>query len=577
MSDRFELISQIAPIGICHTDSKGHLCFHNAMWSFHCGDEPKPGSYWFEALCGIDKAQVATRWHHDRKRFNCCSYELVCDTDGEHRRLLCQLIAEKNAASEITGYVGTLSDITAQKDHHSEIEKLSHYDSLTALPNRQLLRNRIEQQLRTLTHRKGRFALLSLDIDHFKRINDSLGRETGDQVIAILARRLGGCIAEEDIVARPGGDEFLLSITHADHIDNLASLASRLLQSISMPILVNSHSIVVTASLGIALAPDDATDAEQLMKSSELAMYNAKERGRNNFQFFSPAMNNQAAERLLLENDLRTAIEQKQLYVCYQPKFNITNGEIFGVEALVRWRHPLRGEIRPDQFIGIAEHIGQINSLGKLVLEQACRDIKELRDTQQVNADFHISINLSAKQFQSFSLLHAIVMQLMQHQLPGHCLDLEITESVIMENFEQASAMLHVLKNRGVTISIDDFGTGYSSLGYLKKLPVDTVKIDRSFVRDLPDNQEDANIVDAIIAMSHKLGLRVVAEGIETVEQLEALRYMGCDHGQGYLIAKPLKLADLVQLLPQYKNDTARLGYFSTGDLLHTTSPSSLQ
>lgn len=553
---RFHTLAKICPLGIFQCDVDGKITFSNEMWSFFTGgtdDQP----YWFSAIDEQEHDTTLRCWQKDRERFSCCSYECTFTQSGESFLGLLQISKEMGADGELLGYIGTLTDISVQKEYQNNIEKLSYYDPLTKLANRQLFRDRLERGMKSSSRNQNKLAVLNIDIDNFKRINESVGLDGGDIIINTTAKRISACVREQDTVARTGGDEFSVCLANLENSSRIAQIANQIVQAISEPINVGSNEIIITASVGIAMLPNDGDSYESLTKCAELAMYNVKEKGHNNFQFFSPLLNSRASERLSLESDLRHALHDNQFYICYQPKFDISSGAIFGVEALVRWKHPERGEIRPDEFIYVAEQMGQIVALGKYVMQKSCQDLHYLREKHLVDNKFCVSVNLSVKQFQTLSLLHTVVTSLFDADLPGFCLDLEITESLIMENLDQAIEMLHCMKSHGVTISIDDFGTGYSSLGYLKKLPVNTVKIDRSFVRDIPDDEGNTSIVGAIIAMSHKLNLNVVAEGIETNEQLDALYDLGCDHGQGYLISKPIILDELEQLL--LKQQTTQL------------------
>jgi len=567
--NRFRSLAKIAPVGIFQTDITGKLTYHNEMWASLTGNPNEEDNYWFSRIIDTEKELVVRRWIEERDKLPCCSYE--CQFTCEDKILwgLLKILEEKNIKGELLGYVGTLTDITEQREYQSNIEQLSYYDSLTNLANRQLLRDRVERGLKRTLSNDNKLAILHIDVDNFKRINDSVGHDTGDRIIACVAERITECVGEQGTVARLGGDEFCICMSNLDNANQAAKIANQIVETITLPMDVKGNDVIITCSVGIAIAPDDADDYESLMNRAELAMYSVKEKGRNNFQFFSPFMNNRASERLALESDLRNALQDDQFYLCYQPKFDIKTERIFGVEALVRWKHPERGEIRPDEFISVAEQMGQIIELGKYVMQKSCSDLKILRSKKLVDDDFCVSVNLSVKQFQTLSLLHTVITSLFDSSIPGHCLDLEITESIIMENLSQSIEMLNCMKNYGITISIDDFGTGYSSLGYLKQLPVNTVKIDRSFVRDIPEDSGNTSIVGAIVAMSHKLDLNVVAEGIETQEQLETLKELGCDQGQGYLISKPIVLDELEQLLLK-QNNTHLLPAGDQGSISHS-------
>ncbi len=453
----------------------------------------------------------------------------------------------ENERGEITHFVGVGEDVTVLKETQEEIVKLAFYDPLTGLENRRLFRDRLEQAIKG-AHRSGKsVALLYLDLDQFKRVNDTLGHDAGDALLIKVADRLRACVRQEDTVARIGGDEFTLVLSEVEGTVGASTVARKILQVLGQPNKLSAQEVVVTTSIGITLAPDDGVDAEVLMKNADLAMYRAKEQGRNNYQFFTDEMNKEVSERLLLENELRGALMREEFVLYFQPMVSLDDQQVIGMEALLRWQHPLRGVILPNDFIRVAEETGLIVPLGEWVLRNACRQARALQKNGLLPG--RVAINLSVRQFREPKLLDTIREALAETGLEPCWLELEITESMIMENLEEGIEILNRFKALGLSVSIDDFGTGYSSLSYLRRLPVDNLKVDSSFVQDIPRDINDVEITAAVIAMAHKLQLKVVAEGVESFEQLDFLRQNRCEYGQGYLFSRPLPPHELTPLL----------------------------
>jgi diguanylate cyclase (GGDEF)-like protein len=419
-----------------------------------------------------------------------------------------------------------------------QIEHLAYYDGLTALPNRELFIDRLSLAL-VQAHRDGKkLAVLFLDLDRFKLINDSLGHSVGDELLRGMGKRVHEAVREGDTLARLGGDEFTLLLPGIHSAAEAARISQKLLESVRQPFQLHGRELFVTTSIGISIYPEDGVDAESLIRSADVAMYRAKEQGRDRFQLYAPAMNAQAVERMGLEHGLRQALAQDQLIIHYQPIIEVASGRIHGTEALLRWRHPDLGLVPPDDFIELAELTGLITPMGPWILEEACSRTRAWQ--RGTRFYFSIAVNLSARQFQEPNLVSQVKRALRATGLEARFLELEITESVAMQSAESTLRTLTELKGLGVRISIDDFGTGYSSLAYLKRFPIDTLKIDQSFVSDIGTDADDSAIASAVIAMAHGLGLRVVAEGVEREEQLEFLRRQRCDHYQGYLFSRPL-------------------------------------
>jgi len=438
-----------------------------------------------------------------------------------------------------------------KKKADERIEYLASHDGLTGLPNREMFNGLLRHAIDTAHRHERRLAVLFIDLDRFKVINDSLGHEVGDLLLVETANRLRGSLRASDVVARLGGDEFVIVLEETEGADDVEKVAANLLSILGEPLEFSGHECHTTASIGIAMYPANGRDAQTLTKNADMAMYLAKEDGKNAYRFFSKAIKAQSIERLALEAALRHALERDQLSLNYQPKVDVASGQITGVEALLRWTHPDLGAVSPTQFIPLAEEIGIIVPIGRWVLRQACAQNMawQRRGLRPVS----MAVNLSPRQFADKQLLQDIDEALGASGMSALLLQLEVTESMVMRHVGRAIKVLDAIQSRGIRLAIDDFGTGYSSMSLMKQFPIDTIKIDRSFVRDLPDDCEDQAIAQAIIRMGKALGMTVVAEGVETVEQLAFLRHHGCDEMQGYLFSKPLpasKMAELLQSPP---------------------------
>ncbi|MFO1436324.1 MAG: EAL domain-containing protein [Gammaproteobacteria bacterium] len=458
--------------------------------------------------------------------------------------------AVRNQSGVVTHYVDIAADITQDKRAEEQIKQLAYYDALTGVPNRVLLQDRAKREL-AQAHRAGtEIALFFVDLDRFKNINDSLGHVMGDRLLQELANRLRATVRDTDTVCRLGGDEFLLLFS-IDGINSAARIAQKLLSAIGEPFQIDNHSLRITPSIGISLYPKDGSSFEELLKNADVAMYKAKESGRNTFNFFTPEMNAGALDRLMLEGALRQALGADQLELHYQPQISLKGGCIIGAEALVRWRHPERGQISPGRFIPIAEECGLITSLGEWVLKEACGQLRRWDEAGAVLPS--IAVNLSSRQFTVRSISDVIANTLKETGLSGTRLEVEITESILLQDIENTLEALHRLKEMGIRVAVDDFGTGYSSLSYLKRFPLDRLKIDKSFVHDVTDDPDDQAIASAVINLGHSMGLVVIAEGVETQEQLKMLGKMGCDGAQGYFFAKPMPADEMGRFLKAYK------------------------
>jgi diguanylate cyclase (GGDEF)-like protein len=423
----------------------------------------------------------------------------------------------------------------------------AEHDFLTGLPNRMLLNDRVGQAIALARRHTRKVAVLFLDLDGFKHINDSLGHPVGDKLLQSVAKRLVACIRGSDSVSRQGGDEFVVLLLDLEYAEDAAVTARRMLEAVALPHYVDRHDLHVTASIGVSVYPDDGLDADTLIKNADTAMYQAKENGRRSFQFFKPAMNVRAVERQFLEEGLRRALERGELVLHYQPKVNLMTGAITGAEALLRWTHPTRGPIAPAQFIPVAEECGLILPIGVWVLREACTQARNwMKAGLPVTT---MSVNVSAMEFRDKNFLDGLFAILAETGLDPRFLELELTESVLMKRAEITASILQTLRKRGVQVAVDDFGTGYSSLSYLRKFPVDALKIDQSFVRQISTAGEDTTIVKAVIGMARSLKLRVIAEGVETLEEVAFLRAYRCEEAQGYYFSRPVPAEQFAMLL----------------------------
>lgn len=429
-------------------------------------------------------------------------------------------------------------DITDRKHAEEQLYRLAHHDTLTGLPNRILFMDRLQQAKALANRYQHKVAILFLDLDRFKIINDTLGHPIGDRLLQQVAHRIIGCVREVDTVARIGGDEFTIILVNVDNPEDVKKMGQKILKTLAAPFILETYELFVTASIGVSLYPTDGESLDHLVKKADIAMYYAKGEGRNNVQFYSPRMDENADKRLLLETSLRKALDNREFRVYYQPKVDIVTKKITAMEALIRWEHPMLGLVSPGEFIPLAEETGLIIPIGEWVLRAACMQNREW--IRQGLPQMRVAVNLSGYQFQQKNLLETIRGILGETGLSADLLELEITESVIMQNPDFAVAVLNQLRDLGVHISIDDFGTGYSSLAHLKRFSVNTLKIDKSFVRDVEINSADAAITTAIIAMGNSLNLKVIAEGVETEGQLSFLSNNNCDEVQGYLFSTPM-------------------------------------
>jgi len=446
-----------------------------------------------------------------------------------------------------THFVSIINDVTERITYEQQLEYHATHDTLTGLVNRNLLNDRIDQAILQAKHSERLVGVMLLDLDRFKLINDGFGHIPADNLLKAVATRLAHCVRDTDTVARLGGDEFVVVLGGIDDADSVASVAAKIMRNLTLPLSIEGKEVFVTASVGIAMYPRDGDHGENLLRNADVAMYRVKEHGRNNFRFYAPEMSHMALDRLDMEGNLRRALERDEITVFFQPIVSLASGRIVGAEALVRWNHPRIGMIHPPEFIPLAEETGLIIPLGERVLRLACQQIAAWQTASL--PPLKVSLNISARQFRQENLPELLQRVLAETGIAAEALEFELTESMVMHDVENAIAMLRELKQIGVTLALDDFGTGYSSLAYLKRFPIDVLKIDRSFVRDIDREADDAAIAHAVIAMAHSLGLQVTAEGVENEAQLALLRQYGCNDFQGYLFSRPVPAEEFSLLL----------------------------
>ena len=546
----FQLLAQINPVGIYRTDPEGQCIFVNPRWCEIAGltEQQALGDGWSTAIMPEDSNKVYEEWMqaiHENRAFS-LEYRFK-QPEGNIVWVYGQAVAIHDETGKILGYVGTLTDITERKTIEEHINQLAFYDSLTKLPNRRFLRDRIKHGIDIYQRTYHRLAILMMDLDKFKAVNDNLGHSAGDELLKQVANRIKARLRAIDMVARLGGDEFVVLIENLEHDEQAAHIANAIIQTLNQPFNLNNNQVIIGTSIGIAIYPEHGNNIDDLMDNADTALYHAKDQGRGCFAYFSEILTQRTRDRIALETRLRNAITQQELRVYLQPQINIHDGKLIGAEALVRWFDPIEGMIAPNNFIPLAEETGLILAIGEWVLRETCRIGKTWLDAGL--PPITLAVNVSPYQFRRCNINTLVTEILKETNFPANYLELEITESGLMENQEHAMSILNDLKNQGVRLAIDDFGTGYSSLAYLKYFPLDVLKIDKAFINNIPDSQDDTAITSTIIVMAHYLGFKVLAEGVENNEQLLFLKQNHCDMYQGYLYSAPLPVEKFEQLL----------------------------
>lgn len=541
--------------GVLITDDKQQIIKINSAYGAISG-------YTIEEIIGKTPNTFSSGWH-DKVFYQNLWNELnlsghwngeIIDRrkSGELYTAELSIIAMYNKDGRLTNYISIVNDISEKKQKESLIHNLAYFDALTNLPNRVSFQERVINKIPALHRNSKKMALFFIDMDNFKNVNDTFGHFTGDKFLIEVAKSIKEILREQDTLARLGGDEFTVILDDVEDVLDIGVVAEKIIERFKAPIIIDAREFYTGASIGISIYPDDGTTYEELVKAADTAMYQVKDSGKNSYQFYTQSMNEKITERSLIENDLRSAINKHELFLEYQPKVNLETKRVYGMEALVRWNHPDIGLIRPDKFIGISEETGQISQIGLWVAKQAISDTKALHDE---GSNLIISINVSSKQLNDDAFIDNICAIADNIGLDKSYIELEITESHIMKNVNKSLSILNALYEKGFKLSIDDFGTGYSSLSYLKKLPAKTIKIDRSFVLDIDKDEDDRSIVAAIIAMARSLGKDVIAEGSETKEHVEALKFLHCNQIQGYYFSKPLKIDKFREFIKSFKGE----------------------
>ncbi|HEY6896866.1 MAG TPA: EAL domain-containing protein, partial [Rhodocyclaceae bacterium] len=523
----------------------------------------------FEQFVGIERERLVGRTVYDiapgqaADRYFAADQELldkpgtqtyeasVTHADRSKREVVYYKATFNKADGSLGGIVGVMLDISDRKNMEDRVWREANYDALTGLPNRRLFRDRMREEIKR-ARRTGRgLALLFIDLDRFKEVNDTLGHDAGDQLLIDAAQRICTRVRATDTVSRPGGDEFIVILPDIAEATQVGRLAGEIIDALVQPFQINAQTAYVSASIGVALFPDDTDDMDTLLSYADQAMYAAKEQGRNCFSYFTPSMQEKARLRMQLANDLRQALPLGQLQVYLQPIVNLSSGLIVKAEALLRWRHPLLGMVPPDRFIPIAEEIGLINEIGDWVFREAAAAAKRWSDPWFIGGSqpVQVAVNKSPRQLVTGNTEKSWIEHLRQIGLPNGFIVIEITEGLLMDSRPEVAEKLLDFRDAGIEVSLDDFGTGYSAMSYLKKFDIDYLKIDKSFVRDMTSDPSDRAIVEAIIVMAHKLGMKVIAEGVETAEQRDLLEAAGCDFGQGYFFARPMPIPDFETFL----------------------------
>ncbi len=542
---RYHMMAEASPVGIFRSDLRGRCRYVNRRWREIAGLTAADAldESWVVAVHPDERKDVVATWElavGERRTFQTeCRFKRP---GGSSAWVFVQAEPVFDLHNDVTGYIGTVTDISERKRSEEEIRQLAYYDGLTKLPNRAFFMEQLERALGTARRAENHIALLFCDLDNFKDINDSLGHDKGDLLLKLIAHRLSACIRKGDTLCRLGGDEFVLLLPAVAQDKEVVSVARKIQRTMGDPFDLDGHTVFTTTSIGIAMFPEDGADVQTLLKHADMAMYAAKAKGRNRYRFFSEDMNRRAVRRLELEAGLRRALEHNEFVLEYQPQYDLRDGQLIGAEALVRWNHPERGMILPGQFIPVAEETGLIHDIGDWVLRTACHQATTWR-----RAGFpplRIAVNLSVHEFLEDGLRDRVRTILEETEHDPNLLELEITEGILMKDADVAIKTLRKLRNDGVKVAIDDFGTGYSSLIYLKRFPVDRIKIAQEFIRDIDHDSDDAAIAEMVIGMAENLNLQAIAEGVETAEQADMLRKLNCPAVQGFYFDRPLTADD---------------------------------
>ncbi|SFH39261.1 PAS domain S-box-containing protein/diguanylate cyclase (GGDEF) domain-containing protein [Palleronia marisminoris] len=537
--EKFRVLVESSAQATWEMDPDGESITDAASWCSYTGqtEEEARGKGWLDAIHPDDRQAVALRWPQAVRAEEPLSEEYRLRHGDEWRWSRVRAAPIRDALGRIVRWVGMNHDITARKKTEQRIEHMALYDALTGLPNRTLLQDRFREAA-ARTHREGDYlGLAMLDVDRFKEVNDTIGHAAGDKVLQAVAERVSGALRSTDTFARLSGDEFVAVLPNVGGVAEVERLAERVREAVRQPLTLGAQSVALSVSMGIVVFPQDGDELDLLLHGADIALYRAKAEGRGTIRFFEPGMEAEAQRLRRTEADLRTALEQGELTVVYQPQRDLSDGRVRSVEALVRWRHPTRGLLMPDAFIPVAESSGLIHQLGKWVLDEACRQVRAWRDQ---GLDLRVSINVSAAEARCDGVLEALDQAFAAYDLHRTDVEVELTETLLVDPTDKPmAALLAGLQTRGVRVALDDFGTGYSSLGYLKDLPIDTIKIDRTFIAGT-DTRDGRILLEAMIDLGQKLGKRIIAEGVETEEQLDWLKGTGCDAVQGFRIARPL-------------------------------------
>ncbi len=551
-AQKLRLHFERTPLAVIEWDRRFHVTAWNpaAEMIFGYGAEEAMGKGAAQLLVAPgERGSVDAMWQELTESREAAEKTTLSNVTSTGRKIHCDWYNTPlvNPSGKVIGYASLVQDVTERLNTERTIHYMAHHDALTGLPNRRLMQDRLHQAIMSARRKQRHVAVLFLDLDRFKVVNDTLGHDSGDFVLKDVARRLAACVREVDTVSREGGDEFVVLLPDLERPEHARVVADKILRELARPVEIGGNEVHITTSIGISHYPNDATDVNHLMKHADNAMYQAKDAGRNTIRFFTGDLNFLLAKRLEVEGRLRKAIENEEFFLRYQPQVEIASGRIIGMEALIRWNDPQKGEVFPKDFIFVAEELGIIVQLGEWVFRTACRQLKAWE--QDGLPPIVISVNISPRQFMSRRLVPTLLAIVRETGANPKLIELEITETMIMRNLDQSVETLEQLRSVGMQVTVDDFGVGYSSLGQLKRLPASSMKIDRSFIANVPDDSSSGSITEAIIAMAKRLKLRVIAEGVETRQQLDFLRANHCEAFQGFLFSKPVTALEATAML----------------------------